>query len=150
MSTNVKPFTGEWYVWWTSSADLPLHLEPRWRILIGTGDDSAGYVVRKPFLDDEYQVCVGCAVYEPTGGGWRRVLPREDEPLALILKDGALRWCGLYDGNRVRIYISLSEALSAATKEPTYSLYGTTVAGDPDQVAVWGANDTPPPPPPPP
>ena len=141
MSITIKPFVGEWHVWWAAGADMPLQLDRLWKIVIGTGQEGE----REPFLSEEYDVCVGCAVLAPSGKDtWIKVFPEGDEPVTLVFADGTLRWSGTYRGQPLRIYISSSAAVSK-DELASFSLYGTTIVGDPDQVAVWGANDDPPP-----
>ena len=130
MSRNIDDFVGDWYVWWVAGEDPVLH--KGWKLAIG------------PVIDDPPSVSFILSEPDPEGG-WRTVLDsKKDGPLVLV--DGSLRWDspgGTLPADMVRIYISLAEAV---TRDDTvfFSLYGTTLHGDPEQVAVWGANDTPP------
>jgi hypothetical protein len=137
MARNINDFTGEWHIWWVQGFE-PI-LKKAWKIAIGTGADGA----KEPFLSDEGEVCAGFAIYQTTGdGGWALYTSTTDwGPMVLV--DGQLRWAGAdKDGEPLRIYMSLAEGLSESG--PFLSLYGSTLRGDPDQVAVWGANDGPP------
>jgi len=142
MNATVKSFLGEWYIWWVTGSD-PV-LQRGWKVLIGTGQEGA----REPFLSPEYDICIGFSVFEPAADGtWVEVLSTTDQdskPLALVLTGETLRWSGTFQGQALRIYISLSQAVTS-DEVVAVSLYGSTLRGDPDQVAVWGANDSPPP-----
>lgn len=141
MGINVKDFTGTWYVWWVDGERS--FLQKGWQVVLGTGQDGA----KKPFLTPEFEVVMGFSVLSPNSdGSWRQVfstLDQEQQPLELLFTDGTLRWSGYYDGQPLRIYISVCE-VNAPSGQATVSLYGSTVFGDPDQVGVWGANDRPP------
>jgi hypothetical protein len=133
MSMNINRFQGEWHIWWVQGFE-PV-LEQTGRIAIGTGVDGA----QEPFLSDNGEVCAGFTIYEPDG----TLYASSDDWGPLVLIDGQLRWEGAdKDGQPLRIYISLAEGMSKTG--PFVSLYGSTLRGDPDQVAVWGANDGPP------
>ena len=86
---------------------------------------------------------MGFVIYEAD----RKPIFTSDEYGPLVLVDGSLRWIGTKGTNSIlkRIYVSLAESVSQDDKI-SFSLYGTTLHGDPEQVAVWGANDGPPPP----
>jgi hypothetical protein len=131
MAANINRFRGEWHIWWVQGFE-PV-LEQTGRIVIGAEG------AQEPFLSDDGEVCVGFAIYEPDG----TLYASSDEWGPLVLIDGQLRWDGTgKDGLPLRIYISVAEGVSKAG--PFVSLYGSTLRGDPDQVAVWGANDGPP------
>ena len=138
MSVNIGSFKDEWYIWWVDGQTPIFHRGDK--LVIGTGEDGAA----APFFGPGGEVCVGATILRPDGaGGWQRILSSEgSDPLALT--DGNLRWIGIDpEGHPVRIYISVAEAMSR-DDQVFRSLYGSTLHGDPDQVAVWGANDTPP------
>ena len=129
MSRSIDDFVGDWYVWWVAGKDPDLH--KGWKLAIG------------PVIDPS---AVGFVLSEPDSeGGWKMVRDSEmDGPLVLV--NGSLRGdspAGTAPADMVRIYISLAEAVTRDDKV-FFSLYGTTLHGDPEQVAVWGANDTPP------
>jgi hypothetical protein len=110
-----------------------------WKIAIGTGDLGT----KTPYVGEDGNVCTGFAIYEPTGEEAWDVYLTSDDRHPLVLIDGQLRWDGLgSDGKPLRIYLSVAEGVSQ--NGPFVSLYGSTLRGDPDQVAVWGANDSPP------
>ena len=129
---NVYQFVKTWHVWYLAGpGDL---LQPGAKIEIGMDEGTA------PFLNPEGETCVGYVVINPDGTGFGS---KEHGPLKLV--DAKLRWTG--DGTHgvlKRIYISLAEAVDEVNGYSS-SLYGTMLAGDPEQVAVWGANDGPPP-----
>ncbi len=138
MGIEVKNFVGIWNVQWVTGKSP--WLSEGWKLAIGTGSAWGDSV---PYLNEEYQTCLGFAVVD---GADQVVLSsvQQDEyhqPLALLFADGCLRWAGWYDAKPVRLYISLSTA-QTSVGEPTYALYGSTIYGDPDQVAVWGADGT--------
>ncbi|HXU31335.1 MAG TPA: hypothetical protein VN851_12215 [Thermoanaerobaculia bacterium] len=136
MATSIKDFVGVWTVRWIAGENP--WLEEGWTIALGTGSETMGDIA--PFLDSNFQTCVGFAVLD----GETIVLSsaEQDEyhqPLVLLFSDGTLRWSGFYEGQALRLYISFSATES--TEGETYaSLYGSTTYGDPDQVAVWGAD----------
>jgi len=133
MAANINRFRGEWHIWWVQGFE-PV-LEQTGRIVIGAEG------AQEPFLSDDGEVCVGFAIYEPDG----TLYASSDEWGPLALHDGQLRWDGTdKDGHPLRMYMSVAEAVTQDDKT-YFSLYGTTLHGDPDQVAVWGANDSPPP-----
>ena len=128
MSRSIEDFAGVWYIQWVAGKG-PLGVQSGWQIVIGGAGGEDG---------------VRFALLRPEGKGWQMV-SSSDESHPLVLVDGQLRWDGTNaDGTPVRFYISIAEA---ATRDggKSFSLYGTTLLGDPDQVAVWGANDVPPP-----
>ncbi len=137
MATSVKDFVKVWRVRWVAGVNP--WLQEGWTIAIGTGSETLGD--RAPYLDGQYQTCVGFAVLD--GETVKLSSKDQDEylqPLALLFAGDTLRWSGWLDGKPLRLYISYSE-----TKDPsgdvTYgSLYGSTTFGDPDQVSVWGAD----------
>lgn len=137
MATSVKDFVGVWTVRWVTGENP--FLQEEWTIALGTGNETWGD--KAPFLDGEYETCVGFAVLD----GETKKLSSNDldeygQPLALLFSEGTLRWSGLYEGQALRIYISYS-ATEDVSGEVTYaSLYGSTTYGDPDQVSVWGAD----------
>ena len=132
MSRNIKDFVKTWHVWYVTPDHSVLH--PSYTIAIGTEPGT------EPFLGDDGHPCVGFVIYNE--GGSPIFESKDYGPLALI--DGTLRWIGTgADQNLKRIYISLAESVSQDDKV-SFSIYGTTLEGDPEQVAVWGANDGPP------
>lgn len=133
MAVNINRFKGEWHVWWVQGFE-PV-LQQTGKICIGTGAEGTA----EPFLSAAGEVCTGFAIYEPDG----TLYTSSAEWGPLVLSDSQLRWEGNGKDNQMfRMYISLAEGLSKAG--PFVSLYGSTLRGDPDQVAVWGASDIPP------
>jgi hypothetical protein len=143
---EISTFIGQWYIQYTGGVEGTL-LEDGWILYIGTG---SSYGDLKPFLTEEYAVCVGFALVDPSdpenpvqlssdnGGG--------HQPLVLRLTGDQLRWTGYYLQQPVYIYISAAETLVPGAKKYVH-LFGSTTYGDPDQVAVWGGSGTPPTPP---
>ena len=126
MSKTLKDFEGDWRVRWVTG--VLLVIEEGYNLHIGP-----------PINDHQVDYVLSDSSGEPirTSG--------EFGPLELV--DGSLHWDGpaVADPNLpTRIYISLAEG---ETLDGTSfrSLYGTTLRGDPEQVAIWGANDVPPP-----
>lgn len=138
MAANIKSFVGEWHIHWITGRDLVM--DWGWKIVIGTGDLGT----KTPYVGEDGNVCTGFVIYERTGeGSWQVYLTSEDRHVPLVLVDGQLRWDGIgLDDKPLRIFLSVAEGTSASG--PFVSLYGSTLRGDPDQVAVWGANDGPP------
>jgi hypothetical protein len=137
MGRNINDFKGDWHIWWVQGFE-PI-LKKAWKIAIGTGADGA----QPPFLSYTGEVCAGFAIYETTGDESWKLYASSVEWGPMVLVDGHLRWAGNdKDGEPLRIYMSLAEGLSESG--PFTSMYGSTLRGDPDQVAVWGANDGPP------
>ncbi len=137
MIRNINDFKGVWHVWWVQGFD-PI-LKKAWKIDIGTGAEGT----QLPFLSELGEVCTGFAVYEVIGDGEWQVYTTSNEEGPLVLADGQLRWFGTNaDGQPFRTYMSLAEGIS--DQGPFVSMYGSSLLGDPDQVAVWGANDGPP------
>lgn len=137
MATSVKDFVGVWTVRWVTGENP--WLQEGWTIALGTGNETWGD--KEPFLDAEYQTCVGFAVLD---GETSKLSSNDqdeyDQPLALLFSDGTLRWSGLYEGQALRIYISFSSTEDPSGEVTYTSLYGSTTYGDPDQVSVWGAD----------
>lgn len=133
MSRSINDFIGEWHVLWLDGVN-PI-VDRHTKIEIGNKP------AIQPFLLDG-QVCVGFAVY--LSGSEQPILTSaNDGPLVLV--DENLRWIGQSQDNvEVRIYLSVAEAFTQ-DNERFFSLYGTTLHGDPEQVAVWGGNGGPPP-----
>lgn len=125
---SMEGFSGTWYIHWVAGQG-PLGVQAGWQIVIDPeeGENAARF-----------------ALLKPGENGWHPVASSDsDHPLLLI--NGQLRWDGTTsDGTPLRFYISTAEATTRDGKT-SVSLYGTTLLGDPDQVAVWGANDGPPP-----
>ena len=137
MAANINDFKGEWHIHWITGVDLVMQWG--WKIVIGTGElDTA-----TPYIGEDGSVCTGFVIYERIGEGEWLPYATSQEWGPFVLKDGQLRWAGNdRNGQPLRIYLSVAEGESLAG--PFVSLYGSTLRGDPDQVAVWGANDTPP------
>lgn len=124
-----------------------------WQVKLVTGGDSGfppGTLVRlgEPFLDETTnEVAVGFAIQTPApdSSGVTTVLSSQDTPDRLHFRGGVLFFDGHIAGDpnqqRLRVYIALAETVN----ETARFLYGTTLRGDPDQVAVWGATDHTPP-----
>jgi len=138
MVTNINPFVGSWYVNWASGGEDHV-LQPEYQLLIGTGEQGA----TKPMLTDDYDVCVGFAVLDDKGKKVFGTGDSENDPLLLLFTNGTLRGVGFYQGQTVRVYISMAEA-QLPDDQLSYALYGSTYSGDPDQVGVWGADGNPP------
>ena len=137
MATSVKDFVGVWTVRWVTGNNP--WLQEGWTIALGTGNETWGD--KAPFLNGEYQTCIGFAVLD--GETSQLSSNEQDEfhqPLALLFTGGTLRLTGYYDGKPLRLYISFSSTEGVGGEETYASLYGSTTYGDPDQVSVWGAD----------
>lgn len=141
MSETINGFLGTWQVKWLDGDDPAFPVGTQ--IQIGTGEDGAV----EPFLDAANEVAVGFVIEEPAPGssGFDPILSSEGTTHPLRLQDGVLRWEGRVTGDPdprlLRVYIALAMTPDGTTR----FLYGTTLRGDPDQVAVWGAIDHTPP-----
>jgi hypothetical protein len=134
---NINHFKGEWHIHWIEG--VALVMDWGWKIVIGTGELDT----RTPYVGDDGEVCTGFVIYERIGEQDWTLYTTSHEWGPLVLVDGQLRWIGTgNDGLPLRIYLSAAEGVSR--EGPFVSLYGSTLRGDPDQVAVWGANDSPP------
>ena len=141
MNVNVGDFIGSWTIKWV--AGQKPFLQEEWTLFIGTNTHGDS----PPSFTGEYAVVVGFTVMN----GQSQVelstttQPTQDpphQPLELMFVGNTLRWTGYYDQQPLHIYISLS---ASETTGATYlSLYGSTIWGDPDQVAVWGTDARPP------
>ncbi|MFL6197211.1 MAG: hypothetical protein ACJ75H_23695 [Thermoanaerobaculia bacterium] len=147
---NIGDFVGKWDIHLTQGVDGNTFLQENWALFIGT-DSALGDL--PPKITDDYSVVVGFALVDPQDADKPVKIstdPAEGEagnqPLWLRLTGEQLRWKGYYKGKPLYIYISAAETLEP-TIDKSVHLYGSTVYGDPDQVAVWGAGATPPPPP---
>jgi hypothetical protein len=137
MSANINHFKGTWYIHWITGIELVLNWG--WKIVIGTGEGGT----QEPYIGDDGYVRTGFVIYEWQEDGSWPLYTSSLEWGPLVLIDGQLRWVGPdTDQQPLRIYISIAEGESETG--PFVSLYGSTLRGDPDQVAVWGANDGPP------
>lgn len=132
MSRNIYDFVKDWSVWYVSGDSS---LAPGGRMAIGTEPGT------EPFLGPDGVPRVGFVIYAPDGSP----IFKSEQYGPLVLVDGTLRWVGTEtDGITMkRIYVSLAESVSQDDRV-SFSVYGTTLEGDPEQVAVWGANDGPP------
>ncbi len=140
---SVADFVGNWQIKW-SQGDAGIW-SPGWCLLLGTG--SAGDSI--PWLNGEYQTCLGCAILKPNGESFELVYSTEsstdNQPGDLLFAGGVLRGLIWWEQQPTWIFISLARL--ELTSNSTYRfLYGTTVWGDPDQVGVWGAEPVPTPP----
>jgi hypothetical protein len=137
MAANINRFKGEWHIHWITGVDLVMKWG--WKIVIGTGELGT----QTPYVGEDGDVCTGFVIYERIDEGSWTLYAKSDDWGPFVLVDGQLRWAGNdSNGEPLRIYLSVAEGMSAAG--PFVSLYGSTLRGDPDQVAVWGANDGPP------
>lgn len=140
---SIGDFVGTYTIRNVATEDPDPLLQVNGQLSIGTGFQNA----TTPSLTDGYFVVAGFSILDPGG---KVLLSSQDEkgtPLQLALVDSNLRWAGYYQGRPLRIYISRYEITSLGGVV-TRGIYGTNVWGDPDQVGVWGADDTAAPPPP--
>lgn len=139
---NIGDFVGTYTIRNVVSPSAEPLLQVGGRILIGTGSEFGD---RVPYLAEGGYVVTGFAILANDG---TPLLSTEDEtqaPLQLALVESSLRWAGWFQGQPLRIYVSTYEINSPGGVR-TRGLYGSTVYEDPDQVGVWGADDTPTPP----
>ncbi|MEP7012276.1 MAG: hypothetical protein ABJC13_18290 [Acidobacteriota bacterium] len=137
MATSVKDFVGIWRVRWVTGENP--WLQEGWTIALGTGNEALGDTA--PYLDGEFQTCMGFAVLD--GETTKLSSKEQDEyrqPLALLFVGDTLRWTGWYEGQPLRLYISFSSTKNLSGETTYASLYGSATYGDPDQVSVWGAD----------
>jgi hypothetical protein len=144
---EISTFIGTWTIQYQGGVEGSF-LQDGWELRIGTGSQFGD---QKPFLTEEYAVCVGFALIDPKDPENPVVqLSTGDQdgpqPLVLRLTGEQLRWTGYYKQQPLYIYISAAETLVPGAKKYVH-LFGSTTYGDPDQVAVWGGSGTPPPPP---
>ncbi len=140
---NIGDFVGAYTIRNVASSPVngapdPL-LQVGGQFLIGTGT----YGDTPPVLTDGYFVAVGFAILDAAG---QVVLATSDEtgqPLQFALSESNLVWKGFFNDQPFRIYISRYDITSLGGTR-TRGIYGSNVWGDPDQVGVWGADDTPP------
>jgi hypothetical protein len=146
---NVSAFIGTWPI---NFATGPLTqpgkpLENLGSIEIGTGSNGASAPV---LCATDYEVKVGFALLDTAGGvifSSSSIGSSGSGPL-LSLVGEQLRWHGPYQGSdgvprELNINIALAVVYRGTDPEGsgTYSyLFGSTVYGDPDQVAVWGGS----------
>ena len=139
---NIGDFVGTYTIRnVVSPREEPL-LQVGGRILLGTGSEFGDL---QPYLAEGGFVVTGFAILSADG---QPVLSTQDEkgaPLQLALVESNLRWAGWYQNQPLRIYVATYEVNSPGGVR-TRGLYGATVYEDPDQVGVWGADDTPTPP----
>ncbi|HWM90850.1 MAG TPA: hypothetical protein VN493_08795 [Thermoanaerobaculia bacterium] len=130
MSATIDDFVGEWYIRWVDGED-PI-VQKAWRLVLEKPSGSTlQFVLSQPV----------------PGQGWQPVLSSDKNgPLEFVA--GSLRWISdpldTPPEDMARMYISVAEGVTW-DEAHFRSLYGTTLHGDPEQVAVWGANDVPPP-----
>ena len=126
---DIHDFQRNWHVWWVDGFE-PI-VARQWLLAIGTEPGT------EPFIGPNGEECIGFNAYAPNETQ-PALSSEKDGPLVLI--GNTLRWIGTNSENtRVRIYISLAEAFTPDDQR-FLSMYGTTLHGDPEQVAVWGAN----------
>lgn len=133
---QVGEFIGRFTIRWVAGEN-PV-LSPGMTLCVGTGRQGD----RAPWLSDGYNTLVGFRVLDR--GEPVSVAASEDGgPMPLLWNDGVLEGFGVSAGQPLRVQISLLEITSPGGVTSRF-LYGTTVLGDPDNVAVWGAEDSPP------
>lgn len=142
---NIGSFIGRWTIQFASGVSGTL-LQDGWILQIGLGTELGD---SKPFLTPDYRVCVGFALIDPEDPESPIKISTEgyegNQPAVLVLDGEQLRWNGFYEQRPSFIYISAAQ--TATPTGPSIHLYGSTTAGDPEQIAVWGGSGTPPPPP---
>src|SRR4051794_2831206 len=103
---EILTFIGQWTIQYQGGAQGSL-LQDGWTLLIGTGSQSGD---QKPFLTDEYALCVGFAILDPADPENPVQLSTDGhdgpQPLVLRLTGEQLRWTGYYAGKPLYIYIS--------------------------------------------
>jgi hypothetical protein len=131
---DIHDFQRDWHVWWVDGFE-PI-VARQWKLAIGTEPGT------EPFQGPDGVWHIGFNAYAPNDP--KPVLSSATDG-DLMLINSTLRWIGTNSENdEVRIYISLAEAFTPESGS-FLSMYGTTLHGDPEQVAVWGANGGPPP-----
>lgn len=141
---NIGDFVGAYTIRNVVTANESPLLEVGGKFFIGTGNPELGD--EAPFLTDGGFVVTGFAILAEDHQQVLATKDEEGEPLLLALNESNLRWAGWYKGQPLRIYVSTYEINSLGGVR-TRGLYGAIVYGDPEQVGVWGADDTPTPPP---
>ena len=146
---NIGNFVGSWRIQWRDGVEGH-GMEKDWTLMIGTDSEHGD---TPPDLTAEYAVCVGFAILDENGVVKLSTVPPDEEtgqPQALLLRltGEQLRWKGYYEGQPLYIYISAAEVWTPGGASYVH-LYGSTIHGDPEQVAVWGGSGTPPATPPP-
>jgi hypothetical protein len=136
MVTNVKPFVGQWPITWVAGNS---GVTDQWQLFIGTNSQYGDF---PPTLTSDFQVSVGFALLDENGTVQLGTGQGPNPPLPLLFTQGTLRGVGEYQGRPVRVYISVADARMAGGSE-SFSLYGSSFLGDPDQVGVWGADGNP-------
>lgn len=131
MSTLLEDFVGVWKIQWV--AGVKPFFQRDWLLVVGNGESTT-----------EGQNFVSFKILDE-GGNEQPLEPEAEGPLEAFYTGETLQWCGRYAGQPARLFASLARV------ESYKSLYGASIFGDPDQVAVWGGGaGTPPDPPPPP
>lgn len=148
---NIGNFIGHWSIHLAQGVNGNTFVQDDWILFIGTGNEKLGDA--PPKITGDYSVVVGFALVDPKDPDNPIKLSTEpsgeetgEQGLWLRLTGDQLRWKGYYQGLPLYIYIAVAETWEP-TADKTIHLFGSTIWGDPDQVAVWGAGGTPPPPP---
>src|SRR5688572_10441484 len=122
---NIHDFQRDWHVWWVDGFE-PI-VARQWKLAIGTEPGT------EPFIGPDGEECIGFNAYSPQSTE-PELSSAVDGPLVLI--GNTLRWISKNSEDpEVRIYISLAEAFTLDSGR-FLSMYGTTLHGDPEQVAV--------------
>lgn len=139
MSLSIGDFIGSWQ--FTSIGGITKLAQQGGYLLIGTG---SGWGDTPPCFSGSYEVLVGFAVLDAQEQPLLATGDHEGEqPLVLMQEGNQLKWKGYYD--QQPLYITVAAAEIETVGGRYVSIFGNTVYGDPDQVAVWGGSGTPPP-----
>ena len=139
---NIGNFVGVYTIRNVETANPDPLLQVGGQIFIGKGTELGD---QQPFLTDGGFVVTGFAILAADGEPVLATADEKGAPLLLALEGSHLRWVGWYKNQPLRIYVSTYEINSPGGFR-TRGLYGATVYEDPEQVGVWGADDTPTPP----
>ena len=133
----IGEFIGSYIIRHVSTQDQDPLLEVNGKFCIGTGEHGD----TEPKLTDGGFIVVGFSVLDSTGNVRFSSQDEQGTPLQLALIESTLRWTGFYQARPLRIYIS-EYKITSPGGIVTRGIYATNVYGDPEQVGVWGADDS--------
>jgi hypothetical protein len=149
---KIGDFVGEYTVRWVDGAQ-PILGKPEGdsyqKFLIGTGTFGAD----PPWMTSSFDTLVGFSVVQYASGQPPAVVlsssqagTHGSQQLALSYVDGVLQGVGIHssDNTVVMVQLSLYTHTSSGGGVEFKALYGVTAQDDPEDVAVWTADNTPP------
>ena len=133
----IGDFIGNYTIRHVSTQNPDPLLQVNGKFCIGTNE----YGDTEPSLAGGGFIVVGFSILGSSGDVVFSTQDEQGTPLQLALVESNLRWAGFYQGRPLRIYIS-EYKITSPGGIVTRGIYATNVYGDPEQVGIWGADDS--------